>query len=284
MVPVVEAMAGAVSGLGLFVLLLGLRGRSVLHAPNHRLARRRERKSEHQRATLSVAAGAGTGLVVWWASGWPVAGVGSALVVIRALRRTSRAHRDEVALADAIATWVEQLRDTLSGASGLQSALIASGRLAPEALSAPLGELVARLEYERTPAALRRFADDVSHPTADFVVAALVVAVEHQARDLTSLLGQLAVAAREEAHLRTRVWIGRTRTRTAVRMIGLIVPAMLFAILLVDREYLRAYDSWGGQVVLATIALLFAAALAGMERLAVIRLPERFLVSPVEAT
>lgn len=274
MAVVLDALAGATAGLGMFVALLGFRGRSVLHAPTSNPSRRVVNDRRH----ALTAVGIGVGLLVWWASGWPVAGVGAAVLATRWKRHASGAHRDEVALAEAIATWVEQLRDTLSGASGLQSALVASGRLAPQALASPLSRLVSRLEYERTPVALRRFATEVSHPTADFVVAALVVAVEHQARDLTSLLGQLALAAREEAHLRTRVWIGRTRTRTAVRTIGFIVPAMLFAILLVDREYLRAYDSWGGQLVLASLALLFAGAIAGMERLGSIRLPERFLV------
>jgi Flp pilus assembly protein TadB len=215
---------------------------------------------------------------------WPVVGLlgavcGWFLPTVRASR--GRANRD-IDKVEAIATWTEQLRDTLGGASGLQSALIATAPLAPQVLAPAAGRLAARLEYERTAPSLRAFAHDVDHPIADFVVAALVIATEHEARDLSRLLGELATSAREEARLRTRVWVGRARTRTSVRIIAAIVPLMIGAVMIVDRSYLRPYDSAAGQAALLGVLVVFAIALIALERMGRIRLPERFVARSTE--
>ena len=134
--------------------------------------------------------------------------------------------------------------------------IVAASAVPPHALAGPVGRLAAALEYERLPVALRRFGDEVAHPAADFVVAALIVASEHQARDLSGLLGQLATTALDEAGLRTRVWVGLARTRTAVRVIAGVVPAMVGAIFLIDRHYLDPYNSASGQLALLFVQRL----------------------------
>ena len=266
---------GLIVGSGLAVLGLGLRGIRLLAVPL--FLQQREQRAAAQRRAAAVGAGAVAGLVAWAVVEWPVVGLVVALIVTRSLLRRGRGRGDEVARVEAIATWTEQIRDTLSAAGGLQSAVVASSRRAPLPLAEPLARLVARLDYERLSVVLRRFADEVRHPTADFVVTALVTATEHEARDLAGLLGQLAASARAEAQMRTRVWIGRTRTRTAVRTIAAVVPLMIGAVMLVDREYLRPYDSPSGQVVLGAVIVVFGSALGAMDRLGEIRLPDRFL-------
>src|SRR5438094_111914 len=72
---------------------------------------------------------------------------------------------------------------------------------------------------QRLVPALRAFADDLADPTADLVVAALVVAAGTHAGRLGDLLGALARAARDEATMQLRVEAGRARTRTAVRVV-----------------------------------------------------------------
>ena len=271
-----SVLRGLVVGGGLAVIALGLRG-IRFWAPRAVLRRAIPGRSGRRR-TGSVGVGAVCGIAAWAIVDWPVIGIVVCVVVTRSLLRRGSGVVDEVAWVEAIATWTEQIRDTLSAAGGLQSAVVASSRRAPQPLAGPLGRLVSRLEYERLPLALHHLADEVRHPTADFVVTALVTAAEHEARDLAGLLGQLAASARAEAQMRTRVWIGRTRTRTAVRTIAVVVPLMLGAVMLVDREYLRPYDSLSGQLVLAAVVLVFAGALAAMDRLGEIRLPDRFLV------
>ena len=59
----------------------------------------------------------------------------------------------------------------------------------------------------------------MADPTCDLVVAALILAAEHQAQRLGELLGSLAAAARDQATMRLRVEAGRARTRTSVKVI-----------------------------------------------------------------
>jgi len=270
----VGALLGATAGLGGLLVLAGVRGRRVIAWDTGRTVVRRV---DHLVTRLLLAATGG--LVGYVLTRWPVVAIvgaagGWLLPTVRVAAGRGRRDIDQV---EAVATWTEQLRDTLGGASGLQSALVATAAVAPSTLAPAVSRLAARLEYERTAPALRAFAEDVSHPVADFVVAALVIATEYEARDLVGLLSQLAASAREEARLRTRVWVGRSRTRTSVRIIAAIVPLMIGAVMVVDRQYLEPYDSFAGQVVLSVIVLVFASAVVAMERMGRIRLPERFL-------
>lgn len=268
------AFVGAWCGLGAAIVVAGALGRRVLPRP-----RRATAGTSVDGIVVRAGVGAGAGVVVFLATGWPVAaafaaGIGVWLPsAVTAAGRTSA----EIAKVDALATWTEQLRDTLSAASGLESAIVATSRLAPVAIRDEVERLGARVEYERTTDALRRFADEVHHPVADFVVAALVVASENQARDLAPLLGQLAGAARAESRMRTRVWVGRARTRTVVRVTVAVVPLMVAAVMLLDPHYFDPYATPAGQVVLLGIGLVFLAAFVSMERMARISLPERFV-------
>lgn len=277
---VVSALLGATAGLGVLVVFAGCAGRQLVDPS---VVRRLAGRVDHLVARLSLAfIGAAAGYVL---TKWPVVGVVGLVLgwVAPTLRSASGRGTRDIVKVEAIATWTEQLRDTLGGASGLQSALVATSTVAPAVIAPAVERLAARLEYERTAPALRAFAEDVAHPVADFVVAALVIATEYEARDLVGLLGQLAASAREEARLRTRVWVGRSRTRTSVRIIAGIVPLMVGAVMVVDRHYLDPYNSASGQVALAIVVCVFAAAVLAMERMGRIRLPERFLARPDRA-
>jgi hypothetical protein len=186
-----------------------------------------------------------------------------------------------VALVDAVAGWTEQLRDTLAAANGIESAIVASAPLAPAPIAGPVSRLAARLEYEPLSVALRRFGDDVDDGAADFVVAALMVIADHEAREVGALLSQLAAAARDDARMRTRVWVGRARTRSAVRIIVGVVLTFVTGLLVLDRQYLAPYDGAEGQVALLVITALFAAAFVAMDRMGRFAVPAR-IVAPRE--
>jgi len=124
---------------------------------------------------------------------------------------------------------------------------------------------------------LRRFGDDLNNSTADFVVAALVTASQHQARDLGMLLTQIAQCARDESKMRSRVWVGRARTRSAVKIIATVIAVFVFGLFTFNRTYLKPYSSIQGQLVLSIILGVFAASLALMQSMAKIIEPERFV-------
>jgi hypothetical protein len=76
--------------------------------------------------------------------------------------------------------------------------------------------------------------------------------------------------------MRIRVEVGRTRVRTATKVIvGVVIAAVVF-LALVNRDYLTVYDSPTGQIVLAAVGAIFATGGWLLTRMARVDLPERF--------
>lgn len=192
-------------------------------------------------------------------------------------RSRAAAAPDQRELIEAVATWTEQLRDTIVAAHGLEQAIVVTSDLAPDMIAPAVRRLAAALRYGAVDDALRRFADDVDHPTCDFVVAALITAHRHQARELGTLLTHLSECAREESRVQLRVWVSRARTRSAVRIIGWVVVLFAVALVLLDPEYLRPFATTEGAVMLLVDAGIFAVALTMLKRLGEIRQPQRFI-------
>lgn len=268
--------AGAIVGLGVFVFVAAWRGRlnmvgitrnSVQGSPRHVVV-------------------AGVVLVITWLmTGWTLAAVTIGVVSAMASTALSRygKRRDDRTLVDAIAVWTEQLRDMLAGSNGLEQTITTTATHAPAALREPLERLVVSMSYSPLPQALARFARDVNHPTADFVVAALSTAATRQVRELGALLGHLAACARDEARMHTRIWVGRSRTRSAVKIIASVVIVFVGGLVVLSPEYLAPYRTAEGQLVLSVIVLVFFGALLLMQRLSIIVAPDRFVGRRTEA-
>jgi hypothetical protein len=76
--------------------------------------------------------------------------------------------------------------------------------------------------------------------------------------------------------MRIRVEVGRTRVRTATKVIvGVVIAAVVF-LAIANRDYLAVYDSAGGQIMLAIVGGIFALGGWLLTRMADIELPERF--------
>jgi Flp pilus assembly protein TadB len=184
---------------------------------------------------------------------------------------------------EAVAGWSEMLRDTMAGSAGLEQAIVATAPLAPLPIRAEAVTLALRLEGERLAPALRAFADDVADPTCDLVVAALILAAEHQAQRLGELLGSLATAARDQATMRLRVEAGRARTRTSVKVIVGVTGAVVAGLALLNRGYLAPYDTAVGQLVLLLVGLVFSVAFIWLARMTRPASVERFLAREVQS-
>jgi Flp pilus assembly protein TadB len=229
--------------------------------------------------SLNYLGGPVVAILVFLITNWLIVSVVLGLVVtaVPALKSKQRLRRDERGLADAIATWTEQLRDTLAGAHGLEQAIVATSVHAPLAISSAVSRLSAQIQYGKLSDGLRRFAEDVDHPISDFVAAALITATEYQARDLAQLLGHLAQCAREEGRMRTRIWVGRARTRSSVRIISFVVVSFVSALVVFNRDYLNVYSSFEGQVILSGIFVLFGCSLIMLDQFSRISAPQRFI-------
>lgn len=258
-------------GIGAIGILLLVVGDDVVRLDLVRNVRPR------QMVTWSTPGVAGLG--VWWLTGWVVLGVACGVTCAWALlrSRSRRPVRDDRVFVDALATWIEQLRDTLAGAHGLEEAIRATAPRAPRVVQQEIQRLVAHMTYGSTTVGLRRFADELDHPTADFVVSALLTATQYQARDLTVLLSHVAECARDEGRMRSRVWVSRARTRSSVRIIGGVVVTFVGGLFVFSADYLSPYATATGQVVLVAIGSTFGLALVLMQRLSQLAMPERFV-------
>ena len=184
---------------------------------------------------------------------------------------------DQRELVEGIATFAELLRDSVSSASGLEQAIRTVADSSPVVIRPAVVRLTAGIRYGRIDDALRAFADELAHPTADFVVAALLAAVQHQTRDLGSLLTQLADSARDECRLYMRVWVSRARTRSAVRIVAASLVVFVTGLLLFSPAYLAPYASKAGIVALGVVAAGFTCGLWLLDRMATVAPPERLI-------
>lgn len=267
------AWLGGAFGLGLYLLVAGVRGRRVLPAR----ARRAHRNVSPRFNPRRLAVAGAVGLVTWVATGVPAAGVIAAILVLGIPRLfVERERKAWIIKTEAIATWTEMLRDAMAAADGVESAISATVAIAPRPIRSEIAVLAARSRSVTLPRALSEFGQALDHPSGDLVVAALTSAAEGQGSDFVAVLSRLAAITRDEVRMRLRVEAGRARIRTSSRLLlGLIVAA--FVVLAVfNRGYLEPYGTPVGQVVLMVIAGMFTLGAVLMERMSRLQLPERF--------
>ncbi|PSK89937.1 Flp pilus assembly protein TadB [Murinocardiopsis flavida] len=268
-------LGGAAFGLGVWLCLL------CAAVPLRRARERAHFATEDRRRRVARLAGAlGAGLVGWVLTGWPVAALLAAAGAwwLPVLLGPDRGHAQRLARVEAVASWTEQIRDLMAGASGLQHAITATAPIAPAPIRSEVARLSDQLRAGRSPeTALAEFAKAVATPTADLVAAALSSAASRHAADLGSLLSSLAEATREQASMLVRIAASRARVRTAMRIIVAVTVGLAAGLLVFNPAYLAPYDRVLGQVVLAMIGVLWAIALTWLARLSRTDLGPRIL-------
>ena len=278
---VLFAVLGAGFAAGGWLVVSGLTTADAATSPSAlRPHTQRRAANLRRRSGLALALGASTALL----TRWPVAGLalGALGWFSPELFGSTAAREQATERTEAIASWTEMLRDTISGAHGLEEAVMTTAAVAPAAIRREVTDLAVRLERQPLDRALRQFAADLSHPTGDLVVAALTLAAEGAVGDLSDLLGTLAISARDEAGMRLRVEAARARLRTAVRVITGCTASTAVGLILLNRSYLEVYAGLTGQLVLALVAILWGASLWWLSRMGDFIAPERFLA--LEAT
>jgi tight adherence protein B len=274
-------LIGALFGFGIILLIVGVRGVDT--------AQLRPRRSTHVTAlgtgrrvellTLRLVLGIVTAAIILLITRWPVAalfcGFGAFMAPTFFGGRAARAR--QVARIEAIAGWAEMLRDTLAAAGGLEQSIIASAPIAPEAIRPSVLRLAGRLERDRLTVALREFADELNDPVGDLVVAALVLASDKSPKRLGYLLGQLAQAARAEANMRLKIDAGRARARTATKVVTATTIIFTLVVMLLNRDYMDAYGTLVGQLILVVVGVCFTIAFVWLARASRFHPAERFL-------
>lgn len=219
-----------------------------------------------------------TGTVVWLVTGWPVAAaaatVGLLTVPVVLARHDAQA---VIARLDALASWVRRLADVLaSGAGGLEAAITSAARTPPEPIADPVSALAVRIRTRGLEPALRMFADELSDPASDEVVAALILRSRAGGRGLVDVLEAKADALAAEAAARRDVEADRAKPRTDTRLVIAITATVLVGLVLFAGEFLAPFSGLLGQLVMAAIVVLMGTAVWWMHLLSRAQRSARF--------
>jgi tight adherence protein B len=228
-----------------------------------------------------LAVSAAIGLLIVATSGWLLPAFVVATSVWFGLQTWQRRDRSThgVERTDALASWIENLRDVLIAGDQPIGAIAATVNTCPQLIRAPVRRLSAGLGRQEPDIVFRRFADDIDDPLGDLVAAGLLIAVQRGARTV-AVLTALAEQARQQADRRRLVEAERAPVQREVALLTLIMGSLIVGLLVFGRaEYLRPYETGGGQLFLAVVISIYAVLLLRVQRLARYPQPSRFLMS-----
>lgn len=227
---------------------------------------------------LRWGASAGVGASLVLVSGWVLPAVvvagGTFWAIGRWQRREASVDLDRL---DALAGWIENVRDVLMAGEQPVGAIQASVPACAPSLRPAVRRLAAGLGRQEPDEVFRRFADDVDDPLGDLVAAGLSIAVRRGARTVP-VLTALAEQARQQVERRRLVEAERAPARREVQALVMIMSGLLLALLLLGRaSYLDAYDAPSGQAFLAVALVAYVGLVLRVERLAAFPRPSRFI-------
>jgi hypothetical protein len=266
----VLVISTALAGLGALIVLAPA---TTVRPP--RRARRLGKRVEWQLTIAAV-----TATLVFAVSGWVVPAVmlgGGAWWAVAGWQRRQRHGQAEIERIEALASWIENLRDVLIAGDQPIGAIAATVTTCPPVIRPHVRRLVAGLGRQDPDVVFRRFADDVDDPIGDLVATGLMIAVRRGARTV-GVLSALAEQARQQADRRRLVEAERAPTRREVAMLTAIMGALVVGLFVFGRsDYLQAYDEATGQLFLAVAVAGYAGLLARVQRLARFPRAGRFL-------
>ena len=264
----VAGLGGTVAAVGLLLAIAGCRGVGadrIRPVADDRFGRW-VRSLSWQQAVAIV----GLPLLVLAVTGWPVL-AGWTLVGVLLLPRLFGSRREAARRLErlaALAEWTRRLASVLTAGAGLEQAITATTQSAPGPIAADVTRLAGRLRSRQSAAAaLRAFGDDLADPTGDLVVAALLLAADRRGRGLTRVLEGLAATVEAEVALRRQVDADRATPRATARYVTIITLVTAGLLVLTRRTYVQPFSTATGQLMLALIGLVFAAAFGWMATL-----------------
>ena len=237
-------------------------------------------------ASVRIGGGLVAGVVVLAFSGWvvPALVVGVATwVAIGSWQRRDRRADTVVERTDALASWIENLRDVLIAGDQPIGAINATVTTCGPSIRPQVRRLAAGLGRQDPDVVFRRFADEIDDPLGDLIAAGLLIAVQRGARTV-AVLNSLAEQARHQADRRRIVDAERAPVQREVTLLSVIMGALIVGLLVFGRaDYLRAYDTAAGQLFLGVILVIYSVLLVRVQRLARYPRPSRFLTGSVDA-
>ncbi|HEY3411412.1 MAG TPA: type II secretion system F family protein [Propionicimonas sp.] len=220
------------------------------------------------------------GVIVMVATGWVVAVpvLPAAVLGLPALLMVSSADR-QIARMDAIAEWSRNLAGVLTAGQGIEAAIQASLRSAPDAIRPEIARLVGRMRSRwSTEQALRAFADDLDDATGDLVCAALILGAAKRGDGLARVLHDLAESVSADVRARRQIEADRAKPRASARMVTLLsIGALIFFGL--GGRFFAPYSTPLGQLILLVLLSCYGLLLWWLRRMAEIQPATRILGS-----
>lgn len=220
------------------------------------------------------------GVVIMVATGWVIAVpiLPAAVLGLPALLMVTSADR-QIARMDAIAEWTRNLAGVLTAGQGIEAAIQASLRSAPDAIRLEVGRLVGRMRSRwSTEQALRAFADDLGDATGDLVCAALILGAARRGDGLARVLHDLAESVSADVRGRRLIEADRAKPRASARMVTLLsIGALVFFGL--GGRFFAPYSTPLGQLILLTLLTCYGLLLWWLRRMAESQPASRFLGS-----
>jgi tight adherence protein B len=277
-------LAGAAAGAAVMLVIAGIRGvPTSLSLPPPWWQRRTPSVPARRADAGRLLVAATAAVFVLWATAWPVAAAASAALILGWPHLLGGADAEQQATArlEALVTWTDSLRDTVAAGISLEQAIPATTARAPALIRPALLRLTGQMRAQ-TPmdAALVRLADDLDDPSADLVIAALVLNARRRGDRLPQVLAGLAVTARAELDLRRRISAGRAGLRRGVQIIIAVTVLVAAYLTVFAHTYLAPYGTGSGQLALALVVALLAGGLLWLRRLAVEPHTVSFLARP----
>ena len=236
-----------------------------------------------RRRGQQLLAGVGVAVVVLVVTRWVVLAIVLGVLVAFWDRAFGGARHERAAIGriEGLAGWIEALRDTIAGAVGLEQAIPATAVNAAPSIRPSLNLLVDRLRVrEPLPDALMKFSEDLDDPSADLVVAALILNARLRGPGLRDVLTALATSARDELDVRRRVESSRRSTRRSVQVVVGVIVGVAALLVVFNRTYVEPYGTLEGQLVLSGVLGVFGLSVLWLRRLSGVAEPERFLITP----
>ena len=220
------------------------------------------------------------GVVVALLSGWviaivvfPLAAVG--LPVVLGVSDESLT----IERLEGLAEWTRNLAGVITVGVGLEGALVATLRTAPDVIRPEVTTLVGRIRSRwNTAEALRAFAYQFNDSTGDLVAATLILAAQKRADGLSQILSGLAESVSAEVAARRHLEADRSKPRQTARIVTLITVVCLVG-MAATGQYLEPYRSPMGQIVLSVLLSLYVVGLVVMRRMARVKPLPRLLAS-----
>jgi len=280
----IAALAGAMIVVGVLLGIYGMIPRPV-PPPSPKRPPRSDRRVRWWRGLppwqrwASIAALL-AGIVIMVATGWVIAVpiLPAAVLGLPALLMVTSADR-QIARMDAIAEWTRNLAGVLTAGQGIEAAIQASLRSAPDPIRPEVGRLVGRMRSRwSTEQALRAYADDLDDATGDLVCAALILGAARRGDGLARVLHDLAESVSADVRGRRMIEADRAKPRASARMVTLLsIGALVFFGL--GGRFFAPYSTPLGQAILLTLLTCYGLLLWWLRRMAEIRPASRFLGS-----